>query len=282
MAKGAGSGEALLYLACLLAVGALSGPILLLVYYTRGPILTTTQSNCTWWHEPLPPSASSNTVSTRTCMFSRVNITEPMPEGWKDLGNSERSEGLTTDEAWQNTLNNNYVFLGTASEMRMRVHSTNNSSSFVCYIFTHQQNLRPACARVAETCSEDCKWAAPLGYWSSSAAGFFRKKGSIDWTLYANKKRAAVFMTPQNMESVSVEVKNWGIGLTAFLVGVVVCAALYVLKNEACAADNGGGALASVVENKGDPADWEENQDENSGTSYWYNTKTGESSWTKP
>ena len=46
--------------------------------------------------------------------------------------------------------------------------------------------------------------------------------------------------------------------------------------------DDGGGALASVVENKGDPADWEENHDENSGTSYWYNTKTGESSWTKP
>ena len=225
MAKGAkGSGEALLYLACLLAVGALSGPILLLVYYTRGPILTTTQSNCTWWPEPLPPSASSNTVSTRTCMFSRVNITEPKPEGWKDLGNSERSEGLTTDEAWQNALNNNYVFLGTASEMRMRVQSTNSISSFVCYIINPEyiKDLRVACARVAETCSEDCKWTAPEG----------RTSTFIDWTLYANKNRAAVFMTPQIMDpSLSVEVKNWGIGLTVMLVSLVVCVALLLLRN---------------------------------------------------
>jgi hypothetical protein len=276
MAKGAkGSGEALLYLACLLVVGALFGPILLFVYYTRGPILTTTQANCTLWPEPLPPSASSNTVSTRTCMFSRVNITAPMPEGWKDLGYSQRTEGLTTDEAWQNTLNNNYVFLGNASEMRMRVHSTNNSSSFVCYIFWEYRDLRPACARVAKTCSEDCKWAAPEGYNPRT-----RSSTSIDWTLYANKKRAAVFMTPQNIDpSLSVDVKNWGIGLTVLLVSFVMCAANW---EEISKDYYGGGALASVVENKGDPADWEEKNDENSGKSYWYNTKTGESSWTKP
>ena len=245
MAKGAGSGEALLYLACLLAVGALSGPILLLVYYTRGPILTTTQSNCTWWPEPLPPTASSNTVSTRTCMFSRVNITAPMPEGWQDLGYSQRTEGLTTDEAWQNALNNNYVFLGTASEMRMRVQSTNNSSSssFVCHTFwvvgykrrnKQQKDVwkdvkvgykQQACAKVAERCSDDCKWAAPLGYNPNSIVSFFKNKGSIDWSLYANKKRVAVFMTPQDIESISVNVKNWGIGLTVFLISFVVGAA---------------------------------------------------------
>ena len=229
MAKGAGNGDALL-MGCLLVVGFFSGPILLVAYYTRGPILTTTLANCTWWPEPLPPTASglprgkSNTVSTRTCMFSRVNITAPMPEGWQDLGYSQRTEGLTTDEAWQNALNNNYVFLGTASEMRMRVQSTNSISSFVCYIINPEyiKDLRVACARVAETCSEDCKWTAPEG----------RTSTFIDWTLYANKNRAAVFMTPQIMDpSLSVEVKNWGIGLTVMLVSLVVCVALLLLRN---------------------------------------------------
>ena len=229
---------------CLLTVGAFCGPVLLLVYYTRGPELTTTPTNCTWWPEPLPPSASSNTISTKTCMFRRVNITEPKPEGWKDP-NSERSKGLTTDEAWHNALNNNYLFLGTTSDLQLRVQSTNNSSSssFVCHTFwvvgykrrnKQQKDVwkdvkvgykQQACAKVAERCSDDCKWAAPLGYNPNSIVSFFKNKGSIDWSLYANKKRVAVFMTPQDIESISVNVKNWGIGLTVFLISFVVGAA---------------------------------------------------------
>ena len=214
MGSGKGSGDAVLSLLCLAIIAVIAGPILLIVYYARGPLLSTTKADCVWWPEP-PASTSTSggtsggTVNTDQCTYRRVNIT-----------NLDATLERTTVETWQLALVNNYILetSNTAAESSR----TNLSEPFACYPFVTcdgcQSDQKRACSRASETCSEECVWDMELGYNPSTAANMQRKATGevIDYTTYANKRRIAVFMEPQEIEPVGIAVRNWGIGVTCF------------------------------------------------------------------
>ena len=224
MGSGKGSGDAVLSLLCLAIITVLAGPILLIVYYARGPLLSTTKADCVWWPEPsASTSTSGGTVNTdQQCTYRRVNIT-----------NLDPPSGRATDETWQLALVNNYILetSNTAAESSR----TNLSEPFACYPFVTcdgcQSDQKRACSRASETCSEECVWDMELGYDPSTAADMQRKATweVIDYTTYANKRRIAVFMEPQEIEPVGIAVRNWGIGVTCFA-GVMLAAGGYYEK----------------------------------------------------
>jgi hypothetical protein len=223
MGSGKGSGDAVLSLVCLAAIVVLAGPILLIVYYARGPLLSTTKAHCVWWPELSASLTSGGTVSTdEQCTYRRVNIT-----------NLEKTSESTTDETWQHALVNNYILLDTSNTAADDT-KKNLSEPFACYPFATcggcTTDQTRACSKASETCSEECIWDIPLGYNPSDGATMLREANGevIDYTTYANKRRIAVFMDPQEIEPVGIAVRNWGIGLTCFGGVLLVVLGIYV------------------------------------------------------
>jgi hypothetical protein len=215
------SGDAVLSLLCLAIITVLAGPILLIVYYARGPLLSTTKADCVWWPEPsASTSTSGGTVNTdQQCTYRRVNIT-----------NLDPPSGRATDETWQLALVNNYILetSNTAAESSQK----NLSEPFACYPFAPSgayPDITRACSRASVICSEECVWDMELGYDPSTIGTMQRKANGevIDYTTYANKRRIAVFMEPQEIEPVGIAVRNWGIGVTSFAVVMLVAYGYY-------------------------------------------------------